>query len=74
MAFFIVLDCFSQICRGCSVTELEWEWVWARNGFFFCALVIANHCPCIHKQKQEDHENESPAPALKNLSLPEKPS
>lgn len=32
---------------------------------FFCALVIAHHCPCIHKKKQGDGENERPMTALK---------
>lgn len=53
------------------MAELEWEWVRPRCGFSFCALVIANYCPCIQKQK-EDHENDSPMLPLKILSLPEK--
>lgn len=48
-----------------SVTMFEWEWGWARSGFFFCPLMIANHCPLNHKQKQENCENERPTPALK---------
>jgi len=69
IAFLIALDRFTQIPRGCSVTGLEWEWVWARNDFFFCVFMVANHRPCIHKQKQEDNEHKSPILALKKTSL-----
>lgn len=52
-----------------SVTIFEWEWVWARSGFFFCPLVIANHESLNHKQKKGNHENERPMPALKKTIL-----